>query len=100
MNQICSRAEVELLRYPIPIENQRPGQTMAVGAISSCLKRYGDDTVITALQSITQTKNNKPGALTANLIKALCEVLGTNAEWRDAGLALLEAFDTIDLNAV
>jgi hypothetical protein len=100
MNEICARAEVELLRYPIPVENQRPGQTMAVGAISSCLKRYGDDTVITALQCVTQTKNNEPGALTANLIKALCEVLGTNAQWRDAGLALLEAFDAIDLTAI
>jgi hypothetical protein len=100
MAGICARAEVELLRYPVPVESQSAGQTMAVAAISSCLKRYGDDTVITALQCVTQTKNNKPGALTANLIKALCEVLGANPRWRESGLALLEAFDSIDLGAV
>jgi hypothetical protein len=97
---ICARAEVELLRYPVPTEKQTPGQTMAIGAISRCLKRYGDDTVITALQCVTQTKNNNPGTLTADVIKALCEVLNGNAEWRDAGLALLEAFDVIDLEEI
>jgi hypothetical protein len=97
---ICARAEVELLRYPVPTEHQSRGQTMAIGAISRCLKRYGDDTVITALQCVTQTQNNKPGALTAHVIKALCEVLDGNAEWRDGGLALLEAFDVIDLGMI
>jgi hypothetical protein len=73
---------------------------MAVGAIARCLKRYGQATLITALQCITQTVNNKPGALTARMIRALCEVLHGNHHWRDSGLALLDAFDTIDLAAI
>jgi hypothetical protein len=97
---ICLRAEVELLRYPLPVERQRPGQTMAVGAITQCLKRFGPDTLITALQCVTQTANNKPGALTSRMIRALCEVLHSNDYWRDSGLALLEAFDTIELAVI
>jgi hypothetical protein len=94
---VCACAQVELLRYPVPISKQGPGQTMAVGAMTQCLKRYGEDTVITALQCVTQTANNRPGALTARTIKALCEVLHRNLEWRGSGLSLLEAFDSIDL---
>jgi ParB/Sulfiredoxin domain len=100
LTQVCAAAGVELLRYPVPLENQRPEQTMAIGALSKCLKQYGRDTLITALQCVTETSNNRPGALTARLIKAICEVLGTNKDWRDAGLTLLEAFDQIDLESL
>ena len=95
--EVSECADVELLRYPLPVDKQRPGQTMAVGAITQCLKRYGSDTVITALQCVTQTANNKPGMLSAQVIKALCSVLHENQAWRDAGLVLLEGFDRIDL---
>jgi len=95
--EACARAEVELLRYPVPVERQTGGQTMAVGAIARCLKRHGEETLITALQCVTQTTNNKPGALSARMIKALCEVLGSDHALRDSGLQLLETFDEIDL---
>ena len=97
---ICVRAEVELLRYPVPVDRQAAGQTMAVGAIAQCLKRYGEETLITALQCVTQTTNNQPGVLSARMIKALCAVLNADQRRRDSGLALLEAFDTIDLPAL
>ncbi len=97
---VCARADVEVLRYPVPVERQSPGQTMAVGAIARCLKSYGEATLITALQCITQTTNNKPGTLTARMIRALCEVLDRRRDWRDSGLTLLEAFDAIDLAAI
>jgi hypothetical protein len=63
------------LHYPIPTEKQLPGQTMVIAAIDKCLKQYGEETLITALQCITQTTNNIPGALSARMIKALCDVL-------------------------
>lgn len=95
--KVCACAEVELLRYPVPVDKQKAGQTMAVGAIARCLKRYGADTLITALQCVTQTTNNEPGVLSARLIKALCEVLAERPDWCEAGTRLLEAFDAIDL---
>jgi ParB-like nuclease domain len=97
---VCTCAEVELLRYPVPANKQAPGQTMAVSAIARCLRQYGVATLITALQCVTQTANNRPGALSARVIKALCCVLHDDHERRDAGLALLEAFDSIDLMAM
>lgn len=93
----CARAEVELLRYPVPIDRQSAGQSMAIGAIARCLRRYGEETLITALQCVTQTTNNKQGALSARTIKALCAVLGTDQALRDSGLKLLEMFDRVDL---
>jgi ParB-like nuclease domain len=96
---VCECAEVELLRYPVPSDKQAPGQTMAIGAVARCLKQYGEATLITALQCVTQTANNQPGALSARTIKALCEVLHGDPR-RDSGLALLEAFDSIDLMAI
>ncbi len=97
---ICTRAEVELLRYPVPINRQAAGQTMAIGAIAQCFKRYGGETLITALQCVTQTTNRRPGALSARMIKALCKVLDQDRQRRDSGLALLETFDAIDLMAL
>jgi hypothetical protein len=47
---VRERAQVELLHYPVPSDKQAPGQTMAVGTIAQCLKRYGEATVITALR--------------------------------------------------
>jgi len=94
---VCARANVDVLRYPVPIKRQAAGQTMAVGAITQCLNIYSEETVITALQCVTQTVNNKPGALSARIIKALCAVLDGDRARRDSGLTLLEAFDGIDL---
>jgi hypothetical protein len=98
--QVCHCANVELLRYPVPVSRQAPGQTMAVGAISRCLKKYGEETLTMALQCVTQTSNNKQGALTARTIKALCAVLERNPQWRDKKPALLDAFESIDLLAI
>src|SRR5271163_3535288 len=97
---VCTCAQVELLRYPVPTDKQSPGQTMAVGAIARCLRQYGEATLITALQCVTQTANNRPGGLSARTIKALCYVLHGDRERRDSGLALLEAFDSIDLISI
>ena len=97
---VCACAQVELLRYPVPSDKQAPGQTMAVGAITQCLKRYGEATLITALQCVTQTSNNEPGALSARTIKAICGALHEDHARRDSGLALFEAFDSIDLMAI
>jgi hypothetical protein len=46
------------------------------------------------------TENNVPGMLSSRIIKALCQVLHEHAQWRDSGMALIEAFDHIDLEAI
>jgi hypothetical protein len=54
---------------------------------------YGRETLITALQCITQTAEGNAGFVRATIIEALCEVLDANPSWRDAGDALLRAMD-------
>jgi hypothetical protein len=49
---------------------------------------------------LLKASNNKPGALSARTIKAICAVLHRNPTWRDREVALLEAFDSIDLTAI
>jgi hypothetical protein len=73
---------------------------MAAGAIARCLEQYGEATLITALRCVTQTSNNKPGAVSARMIKALCAVLHGKPEWLNQGSTLLEVVDSIDLVAI
>jgi hypothetical protein len=98
LEDVARRAGVTILRYPVAMNLQdQGGQTMAVGCLDQCLKQHGRDTLITALQCVTQTENNAPGLLVAAVIKALCTVIGSNVTWRDGGDRLLAAFDEIDI---
>lgn len=98
LEKTCSTANVEVLRYPVAANQQNtPGQTMAVGCLYDCLRAFGKNTLITALQCITETENNQPGALVATVIRAVCELLSRRKAWRDAGGKLLEAFDEVDV---
>jgi hypothetical protein len=93
ISKICSSAEVEILRRNSPQSNIKVGQTQAIGAIARCAKVYGRDTLITALQCITQTSDGNAGFLRATVIEALCQVLHDVPDWRDAGDALLRTMD-------
>jgi hypothetical protein len=97
---VCACAEVELLRYPVPVDKQKAGQTMAVGTLTRCLRRHGADTLVTALRCVTQTNNNAPGMLSARMIKALCEVLDDRPERWEPRTRLLAACDAIDLGGI
>lgn len=98
LEDVARRAGVTILRYPVAMNLQvEGGQTMAVGCLAQCLRQYGRDTLITALQCVTQTENNAPGLLVSTVIKALCDVLAAKLAWRDAGDKLLAAFDGIDI---
>lgn len=98
LQEVCAAAGVEILRYPVPTNLQKPGQTMAIGCLVKCLAQYGRDTLITAMQCVTETANHEtPGLLCAPMIQALCDTLHGRPEWRDAGEVLFEIFDDIDL---
>ena len=98
IEDVCKRAGVEILRYPIAANLQKPGQTMAVGTIDDCLRVYGRDVLVTALQCVTETANREAtGLLMSQIIRALCELLKDEKVWCEAGDTLLTAFDDIDL---
>lgn len=89
--EVCAAAEVEIVRKIQ--SNLKRGQTSAVGALTRCFNLYGRDTLITALQCITQTADGNPGFVKATIVEALCEVLSGVPEWRDAGELLLRSMD-------
>lgn len=71
--EMCATAEVEIVRKIQ--SNLKRGQTSAVGALTRCFNQYGRDTLITALQCITQTADGNPGFVKATIVEALYEVL-------------------------
>ena len=97
---VCARGGATIAPYPKAYNRIDAGETMAIGTLQRCLARYGADTLITALQCVTETTNNAPAALSARAISALCQVLDTRPLWRDAGERLLKAFDAIDIVAL
>nr|WP_314085688.1 ParB/RepB/Spo0J family partition protein [uncultured Shinella sp.] len=89
---VCSAAGVEISRKNLVLAKMKVGQTQAVGALGRCLREYGKETLITALQCITETADGNAGFVRATIVEGLCEALHESV-WRDAGEALLRAMD-------
>lgn len=71
----CAEAGVQLLRYPVSAADIKPGQTMAIGTVEAIWRSSGARILVPALSCITRTKNNKPGALAAGVIRAVASAL-------------------------
>lgn len=98
LSETCKIAGIEICAYPICSEDMKPGQTVALVALESSLAKVGRDTMITALQCVTLTENNVPGALRGPIIRALCQLMHNSPLWREGSAgALLDAFDDIDV---
>lgn len=93
LDEVCQAGDVKVTRKNLVLAKMRPGQTQAVGALARCLRDFGRDTLITALQCITRTADGNAGFVRATIIEGLCEILSRNRHWRDAGEALLRAMD-------
>lgn len=90
---VCAAAGVEILRKNLVRAAVKRGQTHAVTSLNRCLTIYGRDTLITALQCITETADGNPGFVRGTIVEPLCEVLHEAPQWRDAGEALLRTMD-------
>lgn len=91
--KICAAGGVTIVRRNKVQSKMGVGETQAVGALGRCLRDYGGDTLITALQCITQTSDGNAGFVRATIIEGLCQTLSLQPKWRDAGDALLRAMD-------
>lgn len=100
LTAICAEAGVTICKYPVPTSHMLPGQTLALSTLDQCAKRYGRDTLILALKCITKTSNNVPGAVHANVIAALCEVIGGDPRLQREGAGLIKRFDAIELDTL
>lgn len=97
LEEVCRIAGVTILSYPVPVELLKAGETLSVASLRRAFERFGRETLITALQCITETSNNYPGALKGQIIMALCDAIYDAPAWRDAGERLLRVFDDHDL---
>jgi uncharacterized protein DUF6551 len=97
LQEALDAAGVRILKYKVPNNPYRVGETLAIGTLERCFKTYGRDTLITALQSVTMSGSGNPGCLMAPIIQSLCELLHEVGAWRDAGTKLLAAMDEINL---
>lgn len=96
LDRACAAAGVEILRYPVPSNNIKAGQTLAVSCLADALASYGSDTLTTALSCITRTAEGNVGLLRAPIIKALCQVLSERpklAANSDVAIRLAEMID-------
>lgn len=103
--RVCQAAEVEIPRYPIPVANLKPNQTLALGTIAKAVGPLigGSDTtdeasVVIALRILRQRFADVAGALRAHLIQGLVGFLRTHpAAPAEPVLAALQRFDLVEL---
>ncbi len=77
-----------ILGYPKHVDDLKPGETLALGAIGRALKEHGRETLVAALACVTgNALNNRGGVLSANMIRALVEMLARHPDWRGEALA-------------
>jgi len=93
LSEVCQAGGVTILRRNVVQAKMKIGETQAVGALQRCLRDFGRDTLITALQCITQTSDGNAGFVRATIVEGLCQALD-GTPWRDAGEALLRAMDS------
>jgi hypothetical protein len=94
MARVLSAAGVSVCRRGRTVRDMKVGETNAVGALLRLLERFGAETLISALQCVTQTGSGNAGFLRPTVIEPLCTVLHKNPKWRDAGGRLLQAMDS------
>lgn len=93
LRDVCAVAEVSFPRRNHSRDTIKVGHSQAITTIARCLDTYGRDTLITALQCITQTGDGNPGFVRASIVEALCRLLSEEPRWREGGEALLRAMD-------
>ena len=81
----------------IPTWRRRgPNETHARGAFKAIIAEHGEGHLVTVVRCIRETGANRP-ELWSETILAVSDVLALRPDWRDAGGALLDAFDAIPL---
>lgn len=95
LKRVCEAAEVVVIRrHSLGMGTKvKKGHTQAIAALRSCLRQYGEVTLISALQCITQTADGNAGYVRAFIIEAICHTLHNAQRWRDSGEELFRALD-------
>lgn len=98
LNEIAARGGVTIVKNPKPI--WKVGETIAVGTLETCLKRFGEEALITALQCITETGDGNAGQVRGPIVQGICYALSLRPDWRDAGERLFQAIETVGIRGI
>lgn len=93
----ADRAGVTILAYPKQVSEQKPGETMAYGAIATAVRDHGGDLVALGLKAMRSPNNDHRGVLLAPLIRAVCNVVADLARARHRPADIIAAFDKVRL---
>lgn len=97
LQAVLDEAGVTVLRYRFPSTPWKAGETMAIGTLESCLRRFGREALGAALQAVTRSRKGNPGCLTSGVITALCRLMADNPLWRAAGDRMVAAIGNLRL---
>jgi hypothetical protein len=97
LERVLAEAGVRVLRYKFPGAEYEVGDTLAIGTLEGCLRKYGRDVLKAALLAVTRSFDGNPGCLTSGIIRAMCEIMAENPGWRGLGETLWEAMDEAGL---
>lgn len=100
LEAVCGLGGVRILRNPAPPGYWKIGDTVSIGTLRSCLKKYGQDVLVTALQCITETGEGNPGLVRGDIIQGFCDVLSKSERWLDSGEALFKAIETLGVDGI
>lgn len=73
MDRVCKAAGIEICRYPVPLANMKPGQTLAVASIGRLIKLKGEAFAVQVLERVAAAAGDVPGRCGARTIRSFAE---------------------------
>lgn len=95
VDRAAKDAGVRIMRSPTAQQDLKPGDTMAVGTLAAAVRLHGEAAVTLALRCVTTTRHNRPGMLSAFVIRALAAIAAGHAK---EGAALIAAVGRLSLD--
>lgn len=74
VDRICRAADVSIPKYPIPADNLKPGQTLALASIAQLAQRLGEGGASAILTALAEAYRDQAGCLRASLMRAVGNV--------------------------
>lgn len=108
IDAVARAAGVTILKYPVQILKQGPGETMAISALKWMVNLLGDERSVAALRTLVAAGGDAPGMVIAPIIRAVALVFSKMAALghrddavasRLSGCPLLRLFGRAELEA-
>lgn len=93
-------AGVVVLRNSKPNDSMKAGETFSIDSLEKAFRRYGKDTFISAVQTVTETGDGNPSYIRAAVVMATCQLFDEFPRWRDAGERLFRAVEKIGVRSL